>query len=179
MSGRKSERRKAQRFVVHEHHATRLHYDFRLEMGGVLKSWAVPKGASLDPKDKRLAVAVPDHAVSYIDFEGEIAEGHYGAGPVRIWDAGSYELSDADADEDADPLKQLEAGKLSFRLHGEKLRGEFTLVRMRRDENQWLLIKARDEFARAGWKTVPTLRADVSKAGKRSKKRSGKRAGKS
>src|SRR5581483_5965631 len=117
----------------------------------VLKSWAVPKGPSMDPRDKRLAVEVEDHPVSYIDFEGEIAEGNYGAGQVRIWDNGTYELV-----EPFDPLEQLASGKLSFILHGKKLRGEFTLVRMANRDKQWLLIKKDDADAQKGW-TLETI----------------------
>jgi bifunctional non-homologous end joining protein LigD len=138
------------RFVVHEHHASRLHFDFRLEVAGVLKSWAVPKGPSLDPGQKRLAVEVPDHAVSYINFEGRIAEGKYGAGEVVIWDNGRYECVN-------DAIAALKAGRLSFRLEGKKLRGEFNLVRMSGRDKQWLLIKGRDEFADAGWKLETVL----------------------
>jgi bifunctional non-homologous end joining protein LigD len=138
------------RFVIHEHHATRLHWDLRLEIGGVLKSWAVPKGPSLNPADKRLAVAVPDHSLSYGDFEGTISDGNYGAGEVRIWDDGKYET-------DSDPEKQLEKGKLVFTFFGLKLRGEFALVKMQDQEKNWLLIKADDHFADPDWQIETVL----------------------
>lgn len=137
-------------FVVHRHKASHLHYDLRLEMDGVLKSWAVPKGPSLNPKDKRLAMMVEDHPYSYKDFEGIIPEGNYGAGIVEIWDEGY--LSDIDNSEKKTAEKKLKSGlkqgNLKFRLHGKKLKGEFVLVKLNgKSENAWLLIKHNDEFA--------------------------------
>ena len=120
------------RFVIHEHHARRLHYDFRLEMDGVLKSWAVPKQPTMEEKVKRLAIQVEDHPLEYIDFEGTIAEGEYGAGTVRIWDRGDYDLISR------------EEGLLRFDLHGKILSGPFKLVRMAWDPgNQWLLMRSK------------------------------------
>ncbi len=138
------------RFVIHEHHASRLHFDLRLEIGGVLKSWAVPKGVSMNPKDKRLAVAVPDHSLGYIDFEGTISEGSYGAGEVRVWDSGEFEAEKAE--------ENLEKGKLVFTFFGRKLKGEFTLVKMANQEKNWLIIKSRDEFADKYWKLETVLK---------------------
>ncbi|WP_343659963.1 DNA polymerase ligase N-terminal domain-containing protein [Chryseobacterium sp.] len=137
-------------FVIQRHAASRLHYDFRLEMEGVLKSWAVPKGPSLDPKDKRLAMMVEDHPYDYKDFEGNIPEGNYGAGQVEIWDSGTYEPLEENSklSDEKELLKELYAGSLKFILHGKKLKGEFALVKMKNtDENSWLLIKHKDEFA--------------------------------
>jgi bifunctional non-homologous end joining protein LigD len=156
---RKSDGGKARRrFVVHEHHASRLHFDFRLEAAGVLKSWAVPKGPSLDPAEKRLAVEVEDHALAYGGFEGTLSEGRYGAGEVRIWDEGTYEP-------EGDAVARLREGKLTFRLSGGKLRGAFSLVKMSRGEGQWLLIKGRDEFAEAGWELKTILEPRAAKKG--------------
>jgi bifunctional non-homologous end joining protein LigD len=137
-------------FVIQRHAASRLHYDFRLEMEGVLKSWAVPKGPSLDPKDKRLAMMVEDHPYDYKDFEGNIPEGNYGAGQVEVWDSGTYEPLDQTSklSDEKELLKELKAGSLKFILHGKKLKGEFALVKMKNAENNaWLLIKHKDDFA--------------------------------
>lgn len=139
------------RFVIQKHHASRLHYDFRLEMDGVLKSWAVPKGPSTDPSVKRLAMMVEDHPYDYKDFEGIIPKGNYGAGTVIVWDHGTYEpleKGDNKNDQEKHLLKDLKSGSLKFKLNGEKIKGEFALVKTKgMEENAWLLIKHKDEFS--------------------------------
>ena len=141
------------RFVVQKHDATRLHYDFRLEMEGVLKSWAIPKGPSLNPDDRRLAMMVEDHPFDYKDFEGIIPEGNYGAGTVIVWDEGVYEPLEplkTKKEQEKALLSQLKSGSLKFRLFGKKLKGEFALVHIKNNnsgDNAWLLIKHRDDYA--------------------------------
>jgi len=144
-------------FVIQKHDATRLHYDLRLEVDGVLKSWAVPRGPSTNPQDKRLAVQVDDHAFDYLDFEGVIAEQRYGSGAVIVWDIGQYRNLN---EEDGGPIPMadaIEAGHAKFWLEGVKLTGGFALTRT--DDGpkpQWLLVKIRDEAARAGADLVRT-----------------------
>lgn len=136
-------------FVIQRHKASHLHYDFRLEMDGVLKSWAVPKGPSLNPKDKRLAMMVEDHPYDYKDFAGIIPSG-YGAGIVEIWDEGTYsDLENSDIKTAQKLLKAgLHAGNLKIRMYGKKLKGEFALVKLKgKEDNTWLLIKHNDEYA--------------------------------
>jgi bifunctional non-homologous end joining protein LigD len=147
--GERRPRGRALRFVVQKHQASHLHYDFRLEADGVLKSWAVPKGPTLNPADRRLAMQVEDHPLDYKDFEGVIPAGNYGAGQVIVWDRGTYRLA-----EGIDPATEIRHGKIKFILHGRKLNGMFTLVHMRpRDgsANAWLLIKDKDADADPRW----------------------------
>ncbi|HEY5465329.1 MAG TPA: DNA polymerase ligase N-terminal domain-containing protein [Hanamia sp.] len=137
-------------FVIQRHKASRLHYDFRLELDGVLKSWAVPKGPSMNPKDKRLAMMVEDHPYDYKDFAGVIPEGNYGAGIVEIWDSGTY--ADIENSQKKEAEKNLRAGLKSgdfkFQLFGKKLKGEFVLVKLKgKEDNSWLLIKHNDKYA--------------------------------
>lgn len=140
-------------FVVQKHAASHLHYDFRLELDGVLKSWAIPKGPSMNPADKRLAIMVEDHPYDYKDFEGTIPEGNYGAGNVIVWDNGTYALADtADTADTADVENKLKSdlqeGHLGFILNGKKLKGEFALVKLKiKQKNAWLLIKKKDQYA--------------------------------
>lgn len=147
-SGGKPKKSKLPIFVIQKHDATRLHYDFRLEMEGVLKSWAVPKGPSYDPGTKRLAMMTEDHPYDYAAFEGVIPEGNYGAGNVIIWDNGHWEFIEPGDD----PVAALASGKLTFRMFGKKMFGEWALVRIqgrgKSDRGkEWLLLKHRDEFA--------------------------------
>ena len=142
-------------FVIQKHRASRLHYDFRLEHNGVMLSWAVPKGPSLEPSDKRFAMQTEDHPIEYNQFEGVIPEGEYGAGTVMIWDHGTWEPEVEDVE------RALAKGDLKFKLHGKKLRGSWVLVRMR--ERQWLLIKHRDKTASAVDITSAKPRSVVSR----------------
>ena len=159
----KKKKKSQRRFVVQKHRATRLHYDFRLEMEGVLKSWAVPKGPSLDPADKRLAMQVEDHPVSYFDFEGTIPEGNYGAGTVMVWDVGTWEPLSPEPVKgkfvpgtDPEAAAMLNQGDLKIRLHGKKLNGDFALIHMRSRRpgtkgTEWLLIKKQDDAVVKGY----------------------------
>lgn len=146
-SGGKPKKTKLPIFVIQKHHASHLHYDFRLEMEGVLKSWAVPKGPSYDPTNKRLAMMTEDHPYDYAKFEGVIPAGNYGAGNVIIWDNGTWEFIEPGDD----PVKALASGKLTFRLYGKKMFGEWALVKIKGrygdKGNEWLLLKHRDEYA--------------------------------
>jgi len=139
-------RSKTLHFVIQKHAASHLHYDFRLELDGVMKSWAVPKGPSLDPSVRRLAMEVEDHPIAYNTFEGTIPQGEYGGGTVMLWDRGTYE-----ADDDGGPASLrsgYEKGELRFVMHGKRIRGGFVLARLRRPGRpQWLLIKRRDDYA--------------------------------
>lgn len=154
---------KGHRFVVQRHRATRLHYDFRLEMEGVLKSWAVPKGPSLNPADKRLAMQVEDHPVSYFDFEGIIPEGNYGAGTVMVWDVGTWEPLSPEpvngkylAGTEAEAAAMIKKGDLKFRLHGKRLNGDFALIHIKSRRpgskgTEWLMIKKHDDYVDNSW----------------------------
>src|SRR5437762_4801933 len=134
----RQQKARAPRFVIQKHDASRLHYDFRLEMEGVLKSWAVPKGLPWAQAEKHLAVEVEDHPIEYADFEGIIPEGQYGGGTVMVWDRGTYELTPP-----GDPVEAVRKGKFHMILHGEKTKGEWALIRIRPQDgkNQWLLMK--------------------------------------
>ncbi len=173
-------------FVVQKHAASHLHYDFRLEAKGVLLSWAVPKGPSIDPEVKRLAIMVEDHPFDYKDFEGIIPKGQYGAGEVIVWDNGIYLPADAVSGDittkEAEKLiaSGIRKGKLTFVLLGKKLKGEWTLIKTGKDENQWLLIKHKDKYAGTkdithmnksviSKRTVESLKAKTKKGGRNEK----------
>lgn len=160
-------------FVIQEHHATRLHYDFRLEADGVLKSWAVTKEPTLDPSIKRLAVEVEDHPLGYATFSGDIPEGEYGAGHVDIWDHGTYRNIMLDKPEPMTIAEGIEAGHLEFELHGEKLHGKFAMILMkdRGPKHNWLLIKMKDEFAEADGTSGGTADDAGSKAASNRKRK--------
>ncbi|MGP3918712.1 DNA polymerase ligase N-terminal domain-containing protein [Nonomuraea sp. 10N515B] len=146
--GRKRHSRQQERFVVQKHAARGLHYDFRLETEGVLKSWSVPKGPSTDPRDKRLAVPTEDHPIEYAEFEGIISQGQYGAGAVIVWDTGTYDNLTTDKDGAQVPVgTAVERGHVTVRLNGRKLHGGYALTRIR--ESAWLLVKTADEAADA------------------------------
>ena len=164
--GRRVKTRGPLRFVVQKHRASALHYDFRLEAGGTMPSWAVPKGPSLDPKQRRLAMEVEDHPLEYANFEGIIPEGEYGGGTVMIWDEGVWAPM-----EDVDPVKAIKSGEMRFVLEGKKLKGSFTLVST--GDRRWLLMKRKDEYAKpidiaeAEPRSVRTSRllAEIAEAG--------------
>jgi DNA ligase D-like protein (predicted 3'-phosphoesterase) len=177
-------------FVVQQHDASTMHWDFRLEADGVLKSWSVPKGPSVDPRDKRLAVPTEDHPLDYADFEGLIPSGEYGAGPVVVWDAGPYENLTTGRGGDEVPVgAAVERGHVTFRLHGEKLQGAWSLTRMK-GRGGWLLVKKADagadarrrptrtqpESVRTG-RTVDAVRADESEGAEQSEESDGEDRG--
>jgi bifunctional non-homologous end joining protein LigD len=157
-------------FVIHKHAASHLHYDLRLEMDGVLKSWAVPKGPSLDPTVKRLAVHVEDHPYDYRTFEGIIPKGQYGGGTVMLWDEGTWAESE-------DPKGSYKKGNLKFSLKGKKLKGEWKLIQIKSDPKNWLLIKANDKYARSQDEYDITLEKTRSVLSKKSMEGIAKAAG--
>lgn len=168
-------------YVIQKHAASRLHFDLRLELDGVMKSWAVPKGPSLDPAVKRLAVQVEDHPIEYNQFEGTIPEGEYGGGTVMIWDQGTYRYGGTDPD--SDPIEGLRRGyakgELKFTLQGNRLKGSWVLVRTRRGDSrrpQWLLFKQRDQFAEPGSDVVARYDTSVATGRTMEEIAAGKRA---
>ncbi len=158
-------RRGALQFVIQKHAASSLHFDFRLELDGVMKSWAVPKGPSLDPAVKRLAIQVEDHPIEYNTFEGTIPEGEYGGGTVMLWDRGTYTAADDATDPSAELRSGYESGEMSFVLDGERLHGAWALIRTRRGarkQQQWLLVKQRDDDAEPGSDVVAEYTTSVA-----------------
>lgn len=163
---RKKKRSKKLIFVVQKHDASHLHYDLRLESEGVLKSWAIPKGFSLDPQEKHLAVMVEDHPYDYAWFEGVIPEGEYGAGPVMVWDIGTYTITKEINGKPISMAAALKRGIIEFELSGKKLKGKFALVRFKGSNGrQWLLIKMQDKFAKVG-KNLNSPRAKSALSGR-------------
>jgi bifunctional non-homologous end joining protein LigD len=158
-------RRAALHFVIQKHAASSLHFDFRLELDGVMKSWAVPKGPSLDPAVKRLAIQVEDHPIEYNTFEGTIPEGEYGGGTVMLWDRGTYTADEPSKDPAADLRAGYESGELAFTLRGKRLHGSWALIRTRRGtgkQQQWLLVKRRDDDAEPGSDVVAEYTTSVA-----------------
>lgn len=152
-----SRRSRGRRFVIQKHDATSLHYDFRLEVDGVLRSWAVPKGLSTDPRDKRLAMPTEDHPMDYIDFEGVIPKGQYGGGPVIVWDTGTFENTTTRKGESIDIADALDAGHATVWLVGQKLTGGYAITRVAKGKGErWLVVKMRDEAADARRNPVST-----------------------
>lgn len=151
----------APRFVIQRHEARRLHFDFRLEVDGVLVSWAVPRGPSPDPSEKRLAARTEDHPLDYVDFEGRIPAGEYGAGTVIVWDTGHYENLTTSPDDPMTVAEAIEHGHVKVRLHGERLTGAYALTRIGADERAWLLVKVRDEAVDRTAKPAETEFASV------------------
>ena len=162
-AGRGHGRGAALQFVIQKHAASSLHFDFRLELDGVMKSWAVPKGPSVDPAVKRLAIEVEDHPIEYNSFEGTIPEGEYGGGTVMLWDRGTYTAAESSS-APADELRRgYESGELAFVLDGERLQGSWALIRTRRGAHtQWLLVKRRDDNARPGSDVVAEYTTSVA-----------------
>ncbi len=166
-AGKKKSSGKEPIFVIQKHDASNLHYDFRLEVDGVLKSWAVPKGPSTDPEEKRLAMPTEDHPLEYAEFEGVIPEGEYGAGPVLIWDTGTFDNTTTDDDDKDIPMKKaLENGHATFWLNGKKLTGDYALTRTGTGKDErWILVKKKDDEADARRNPVSTEPKSV-KSGK-------------
>ena len=150
-----STRKNKQIFVIQQHHASHMHYDFRLEMGGVLKSWAIPKGPSTDPRDKRLAALTENHPLDYATFEGIIPEG-YGAGTVIVWDTGTYENRTEKDGKKVSMAQAFKDGHILIELHGKKLKGQYALIRFKDEERNWLFIKMKDKYADARRNPVKT-----------------------
>lgn len=154
-SGKKGKGKNEKIFVVQKHQASNLHYDFRLVIDGVLKSWAIPKGPSMNPKEKRLAIQTEDHPIDYQDFEGVIPEGQYGAGKVIVWDKGEYKYKN---DDNVKDIKEgLEKGEIKIELRGEKLKGVFVMVKMK--GKQWLLIKKKDKYSKKKVKNEKSVKS--------------------